>query len=782
MTERLGKRVTHSSHWGALEVELDRGRIAGVRPFAHDGDPSPLLESIPGSVHAANRVAQPMVRRGWLEHGPGAAGEGRGRDPYVEVSWDEAVELVASELERVRAAHGSASIFGGSYGWSSAGRFHHAKTQLNRFLGLSGGYVSHLTNYSMAAAMILLPRVVGSLEPAWGPGSSWDDLLGNVELVVMLGGFPIKGAQVESGGVGVHSTSDWLRRLRAAGTSFVNVGPNRADAPELLEAGWISLRPGTDTALLLGLAHTLHAEGLHDREFLERYCVGFDLFVPYLTGESDGQPKDAVWASAITDVPADEIRALARRMASSRTFVTAVLSIQRGEHGEQPYWMVVMLAAMLGQIGLPGGGFGFGYANSAGRGSPVGGLPIPTLSPGANPVQLAIPVARIADMLLEPGGEYDFNGARNVYPDIRLVYWAGGNPFHHHQDTNRLLEAWRRPETIIVHEPWWTATARHSDIVLPASTTFERNDIAASSRDRFVVAMHRAIEPLAGARSDFEILAAVAARLGIGEEFREGRDELGWLRHLYDTAREAARGRGLELDDFDTFWERGHMEIPAPDGAHRLFEGFRRDPDANPLATPSGKIELFSSTIAGFGYADCPGHPVWLEPREWLGSPLASRYPLHLLSVQPSTRLHSQLDAGSVSQASKVSGREPCYLGPDDAGARGIADGDLVRVFNDRGACLAGAVVTEGLRRGVVVLPVGAWYDPVEPGVVGSLDRHGNANVLTADRGTSRLAQGPSALSTLVELERFDGDAPPVSILAPPPTAERPAVTWAAKA
>jgi biotin/methionine sulfoxide reductase len=768
----------HSTHWGALEVERDQGRISGVRSFERDGDPSPLLASIPGSVHAPNRLLAPMVRAGWLEHGPVRASEGRGSDPYVEVSWDEAIELVASELARVRAEHGSTSIFGGSYGWSSAGRFHHAKTQLNRFLGVSGGYVSHLTNYSMAAAMIVLPRIVGSLEPAWGPGSSWDDLLGSTELVVMFGGLPIKGAQVESGGVGVHGTSDWLRRLRASGTSFVNVGPNRDDAPALVEAEWLSLRPNTDTALMLGLAHTLYAEGLYDSAFVERYCEGFDRFVPYLTGRVDGQSKDARWAGAIADVPAEEIRALARRMASSRTFLTAVLSIQRGEHGEQPYWMLVTLAAMLGQIGLPGGGFGFGYGNSAGRGSPVGKLPIPTLSPGSNPVPLAIPVARIADMLLEPGGKYEFNGARHVYPDIRLVYWAGGNPFHHHQDTNRLIEAWRRPETIIVHEPWWTATARHSDIVLPASTTFERNDIAASSRDRFVVAMQQAIEPVGEARSDFEILSAVAERLGVAAEYTEGRSELEWLRHMYETARAEALAQELELPDFDSFWERGYIEIPAPDGRHRLFEAFRDDPEASPLATPSGRIEIFSDTIAGFDYADCPGHPVWLEPKEWLGSPLAARFPLHLLSIQPATRLHSQLDAGSVSQASKVSGREPCYLGAEDAAARGIADGDLVRLFNDRGACLAGAVVTEGLRPGVVVLPVGAWYDPVEPGKVGTLDRHGNANVLTADRGTSRLAQGPTALSALVEVERFEGLAPPVSILSPPETVGRPERRW----
>jgi len=183
---------------------------------------------------------------------------------------------------------------------------------------------------------------------------------------------------------------------------------------------------------------------------------------------------------------------------------------------------------------------------------------------------------------------------------------------------------------------------------------------------------------------------------------------------------------------------------------------------------PSG-ISNYRS-IESFGYDDCPPHPAWLEPVEWLGSAKAKDFPLHLVSNQPRTRLHSQYDNGGYAQASKVQGREPVVIHPEDAAARGIEDGAIVRVFNDRGACLAGAVISDAVQRSVIQLPTGAWYDPVEPG---GLDAHGNPNVLTLDKGTSKLAQGPSAHSALVEVEKFEGTPPPVRAFTPPPMVSR---------
>jgi biotin/methionine sulfoxide reductase len=197
---------------------------------------------------------------------------------------------------------------------------------------------------------------------------------------------------------------------------------------------------------------------------------------------------------------------------------------------------------------------------------------------------------------------------------------------------------------------------------------------------------------------------------------------------------------------------------------------FRRDPDGAPLPTPSGRIEIVSETIAGFGYADCPGHPTWIPPAEAATSPAVSRFPLHLIANQPATRLHSQLDFGATSLAAKVQGREPVRIHPRDAAERGVHDGDIVRIYNDRGACLAGAALSAALHPGVVQLATGAWYDPEDPAAPAPFCVHGNPNVLTRDVGTSRLAQGCTGQITLVEIERYAGLLPVIRVFDPPPS------------
>ncbi|MEM7405531.1 MAG: molybdopterin guanine dinucleotide-containing S/N-oxide reductase [Pseudomonadota bacterium] len=762
------QRRQHSSHWGAFVSLVEDGRLVGVEPFEHDPHPSPIIDSVPEAVYAENRIRAPMVRKSWLDHGPEGHTDKRGADAFVEVDWDTALDLVARELERVKRDHGPASIFGGSYGWSSAGRFHHAKSQLQRFLGQFGGFTNQVFSYSNAAGHAILPYLFGEKGLGRGPFTSWQSIHDHTDLFVSFGGLGLKNTQVEPGGMGEHGTHKWLPRLKAGKTRFVSITPLKDDTADYLGAEWLSPRPNTDVALMLGLAHTLWAEDLHDRQFLATHCVGYEHFEAYLTGRDDGQPKDADWAANICALDATTIRDLARRMAAGTTMIGIAYALQRAEHGEQTYWMTATLAAMLGQIGAPGGGCGFGYGSMNGYGVPVPGFKAPAMPPATNPADSAIPVARISDMLLHPGEPYDFNGERRTYPDIRLVYWCGGNPFHHHQDLNRLVDAWRKPETIVVNEIWWTATARYADIVLPATSTLERNDIGTSSRDRFVLAMQQAIEPVGEARNDFEIFSGLASRCGFEEQFTEGRDEMDWLRHIYDIARQQTARSDLEMPDFDTFWENGHIEFPEPAEAFVQFGAFYLDPAANPLKTPSGKVELFSATIDSYGYDDCPGHATWLEPQEWLGGARADQFPLHMISNQPAGKLHSQMDGAVTSRATKVNGREPVVLHPADAQRRGIADGDLVRVFNDRGALLASAVVSADVRESVIRVATGAWYDPVTPGQPGALDKHGNPNVLTPDWGTSKLAQGPIAHSALVEVEAYTGPDLEVTAFAVP--------------
>ena len=758
-----------STHWGIYRPRLTDGRLAALEPFERDRAPSPIGPGMAQSIDGPTRVRRPAIRKGFLDHGP-ASRDRRGAEPFVEPPWDEALDIVAEQLRRTIAEQGNEAVYGGSYGWASAGRFHHAQGQIHRFLNCLGGYVSHRDSYSLGAARVLLPRIIAPIEVLNRDATGWAALEKHCETFVAFGGLPVKNAQVNAGGVGDHVVGDWIGRLDKAGVRFVNISPLKGDL-EAAHAQWLPIRPNTDAAVLLALAYEVVALNRHNLEFLNRHCVGADQVLAYLRGETDGRPKTAEWAGAIAEIDPATIRSLAERMSTTRTMLSVSWSLQRAENGEQPYWAAVTLAAALGQIGTPGGGIGFGYAAINGVGGRSAGFGGPRLSQGANPVDAFIPVARIADMLLTPGAPFDYNGLHRRYPKIELVYWAGGNLFHHHQDLNRLIGAWRKPAVTIVHEQFWTAPAKFSDIVLPATTALERDDIGCAGDDSYIVAMKAAIPPVDEARDDYAIFAALARRMGVEQAFTEGRSVDQWLRALYDEARETAQNRGLSLPAFDAFWEADLVEFQSGNPSRVLLADFRADPDKAPLGTPSGRIELFSETIAGFDYADCPGQAVWRPAREWLGA--ADRYPLHLLSNQPVTRLHSQYDHGGYSRASKIQGREPMQINAADAAARGLKTGDVVRVFNDRGAFLAGVTVSEDLRPGVVVIATGAWYDPVEPGVVGSLDRHGNPNMVTADRPSSTLSQGCAAQSALVEVERFDGPVPAITAFDPPPFVTR---------
>lgn len=769
LTTPIGKDLA-TSHWGAYDVVRQDGEVVGLAGRSDDPDPSPIGPAMWDAYRSPLRIQKPAVRKGWLERqGVEASGSGRGKDPFVEVSWEHALGLVAGELQRVIAQHGNAAIFGGSYGWASAGRFHHAQSQVHRFLNTLGGYVRHMDSYSLGAGRVLMPHVVAPMEQLMVQHHSWDVLAAHTRLFVTFGGVPQKNAQVGLGSASEHRVSKGLASMAKAGCHFVNFSPVRSnlDVPGTAME-WIPIRPNTDVSVMLALATEVILAGRHDLPFLARYCVGFERWQDYLLGKVDGVVKNADWAAPIADVPAQRLRELALQLAGNRSMVNVAWSLQRADHGEQAFWSTVGLASVLGQIGLPGGGFGMAYGPTNNIGSPDRLLPGPTLPQGVNPVKAFIPVARITDMLLSPGKSFDYNGERHVYPDIRLVYWAGGNPFHHHQDLTRLAQAWTRPETIVVHEQVWNAHARMADIVLPATSTLERNDIGHGTRDPLLIAMKQLMNPAGASRDDYDTFADIAQRMGLREAFTEGRNTMQWLEFLYAHAARGAKTAGVEYPPFKDFWATSGVRLPPSDGGVVMLAQFRADPVAHPLQTPSGRIELFSERIASFGYADCPGHPTWFEPAEWLGGPAAKKHPLHMLSDQPHTKLHSQLDHSSYSLANKVAGREPIHIHPDDAARRDVRHGDVVRVFNDRGACLAGAVLDVNLRPGVVKLSTGAWWDPQMPGDRDSLDRHGNPNSLTRDVGASRLSQGCSAQTCLVEIEKFIGTPPPIQVFTPP--------------
>lgn len=736
-----------TSHWGAFEVDIENDRIVATRPFSADPRPSTIPDALPKALTHKTRVARPAIRKGWLDKRDRTQ---RGADSFVELPWDEALDIAAAEISRVRETHGNEAIYGGSYGWASAGRFHHAQSQVHRFLNCIGGYVSSFGSYSTGCAQSIMPHVFGTnfMSMLYEHQDGWQTIHDHAETLVMFGGINPKNAQVSMGGITEHDTGVWLDRCLGKGIACINVGPQRTDAPEGCD--WLAIRPSSDTALMLALAFVLETENLTDKDFLDRCTTGYDQFRPYLLGETDDQPKSPDWAAPLCGATPDQIRDLARRMATTPTMITVAWSIQRAQHGEQPYWMSAVLAAMIGQIGLPGCGVGYGFGAIGGVGKRFKGLRGMTFPQLHNPVDKVIPVARMADMLRNPNQPYDFNGKRENYPHIRLVYWAGGNPYHHHQDLNDLHQAWQMPETVIVNEPYWTATAKRADIVFPATTPYEREDIGRSNLDDYLFHMPQCVSRVGDARDDYDIFAGLAERMDVAATFTEGRSASEWIDLLYQSYRAKAAEDGIDVPDLTTLRDENWVQLPITvDQPNRsLFAPFRENPETAPLGTPSGKIEIFSNTIAGFGYDDCIGHPVWLPPDEWLGTATAAA-PLHMVSPQPKDKLHSQLESALADEPGARP--ETIVIHPRDALKRGITSGDLVRVFNERGACRAKAMVSDDICPNVVALPTGAWFSDPDA----NIDLDGNPNVLTRDVGTSRLGQGCSAHTALVEVAKL---------------------------
>ena len=740
-----------STHWGTYETSKKNEQNIQISKWAKDPNPSNFGLGFLESATSDLRINQPYIRKEWLKDRDNKKNL-RGLDKFVPVSWEEVIEITSSELQNIKKEFGNNSIYAGSYGWASAGRFHHAKSQLNRFFNLFGGFSSSFQSYSYAAAQTLLPHIVGhDLYSFLDEHNTWNTLEKECDLIVMFGGMPLKNSQVSAGGVGKHTTEMALRKCVNSGTKFINISPNANDSAKFLNAKQISIIPNTDTALMLSLAYVLILSNKYDHKFIENYTNGFNDFKSYVLGKKNNQPCTPEWASNITSIPVETIKWLAEEITKNKTMISISWSLQRASAGEQPLWMGITLASMLGHIGTERGGIGFGYSSVNSTGDVFKKIPWKSLPQGKNKIKDFIPVARITDMLERPNEFFQYDGNKLKYPNIKLIYWAGGNPFHHHQDLNRLVKAWQKPKTIIVNEIWWNAQARHADIILPANTALERNDIMLNPRDPTIIANKKTIPSVGESKSDFEIFSSLAKKLGFENSFTENKSELDWLKYLWDESKIVSEQMNLKLPDFNKFWEEGLFEVPIEKTKKIMFEDFRNNPIKNSLNTPSGKIEITSNTIRNFKLKDCKGHPTWIEPYEWLGK--KENFPLHLISNQPEYRLHGQLDNAKYSLKNKIKNREPVLMNSKDAEDRNIKNNDIVLIFNKRGKVLAGARLSDAVMRGVLVLSTGAWFDP---DYEKNLDLHGNPNVLTKDIGTSELAQGPTSHTCLVEIRKAE--------------------------
>jgi trimethylamine-N-oxide reductase (cytochrome c) len=755
-------KIPSASHFGAFYAHVRDDKIVDITSqLDSDANPTVIVKGLADRNSSNSRVKYPMVRKSYLE-GKGR-GDLRGKEEFVRVSWDKALDLAADAIKKAQKKGGNEAIYNASYGgWSLPGAFK-PNVLAGRFFNQIGGAIGTAGEYSNGAAGPVNPTVVGDME-VYSIQTAHEQIIQNTEVMVLWGADLYKTNRVGYS-VPNHRCFDAYEEYKKAGIKFISIDPIYTVSASEFKADWIKIRPGSDVAMMMAMMNYLYKTGKYDKAFIEKYTHGFDQFLPYLLGKTDGIDKTAKWAEKLTEVPAKTIEDLADIMISKRTMIAGNWAMQRADHGEQVDWTIITLASMLGQIGLPGGGFGFSMHYEGGGDAASGKRTVGGLSQGkGGAVNLTIPASRMSDLINKPGQTVTYKGKVITYPKVEFMLSAGCSPIGHQPDVNELIEAMRKLDTVVVIEPWWTPTAKMADIVFPATTTLERDDIASGmsySNDR-IYAMKQVVKPRYESKDDYEIFTLLSKRFGTDKKYTRDRTPMDWLQKLY-TRSHARREMNIT---FEEFWEKGSVHYEIPDEARKYVrhEAFRKDPIANALKTETGKIQIFSDKFASYNYEDFKGHPMWFEPKEWLGNKeLIKKYPLHLVSPHPTYRIHSQMDNTWVQNVHKVQGREPIRISPNDAKKFGVIDGEIVEVYNERGSLLAGVVVTNTIRDGVVAIEEGAWYSPEETSKNKSRCNSGQVNVLTSSRPTSQMASATSVNSTLVSIKKVDVVSPNVA-------------------
>ncbi|MFH2103477.1 MAG: DMSO/selenate family reductase complex A subunit [Chloroflexota bacterium] len=670
----------------------------------------------------------------------------RGSGEFSRVTWDEALDTLAGQLERVKSRYGNSALFV-PYGTGSYNQLNGSHVA-RRLMNLFGGCLGIYNSYSWAAINIATPTVYGTLVT----GNQRQDWL-NSRYILMWGWNP---AEMRDG-----TNSDYFLKLaRENGARVVCIDPRHSMSAAALADEWIPIRPGTDVAMMSAMAYVMLTEGLYDAGFVRTHCLGFDssqmppgveqaeCYADYLLGRQDGIPKTPQWAEAITTVPAETIARIAREYATIKPGVLYQgYGMQRRAYGEQVVRAGCVLAAITGNVGIPGG-----WASGLGLQADDGG-PLWTVFPtGENPIRARLPVFLWTEAVLRGRDMTAADGildADRLDNDIKLIYAVASNCLvNQHADLNRsarILQDESKVEFLTVQDNFLTSTARFADLVLPACTQFETWGLEDGWKyGDEVILQPKLVEPPGECKSDFRICAEIADRLGFCQEFTQGRDERGWVEWCLDHFRAT---RFPELPTLEEF-ERLNLGAYSQPVTHPkvAFAEFRRDPQAHPLPTPSGKIEIFSKTLHDLGKPDeIPAVPKYIQEWESPFGPEAQDYPLQAIGHHTLHRVHSTHDNNDWLEEAFP---QRVYLNPLDAAARGILDGDMVRVFNARGALVLPCRVTPRLMPGVVDIPQGAWWSPDEDG----LDRGGCINVLTSPRWTP-LAFGTTQHTIMVQVE-----------------------------
>ncbi len=699
-------------------------------------------------IYNPDRLKYPMKRIGK-----------RGEGKFERIRWEEAYDLIAGNLKRLITQYGNESIYlnycTGTLGGTVTKSWPPGSTLIARLMNCYGGYLNHYGDYSTAQIAYALNFTYGG----WASGNSISNIAQS-KLAVFFGNSP--GDTRMSGGGETYCLAEVLQNAK---TKLIIIDPRCPDTG--LEHEWIPIRPGTDAALVAGMAHVLITENLVDQAFLDKYCVGYDEktmpagtpanghYKAYVLGQgNDGIAKTPQWASGITGIPAQRIVALAREIGNTKPcYISQGWGPQRHSNGELTCRAITMLPILTGNVGISGGNSG---AREASYSIPFASFP--TLS---NPIKTSISMFLWTDAV-ERGPEMTatrdgVRGKDKLDVPIKFIWnYAGNCIINQHAEVNRthaILQDDSKCEMIVVIDNHMTPSARYADILLPDLTTSEQRDFSTNGNAStlgYAIFCDKAIEPRFESRSIYEMCTEIAKRLDVEEKFTEGRTQEEWLRFIYANAQK----NNPNLPSYEVFNEMGIFKQTSPIGDVIAYKAFSDDPVKNKLSTPSGKIEIYSSQLAKIAatWTLNPGDvidplPVYNSGFEGWDDSRKNQFPLQMCDHHHKSRTHSTY--GNVDILKEVA-RQELWINPLDAAPRNIRTGDLLRVYNDRGETRIAAKVTPRIMPGVVTMGQGSWYAPNADGV----DLGGCSNVLNTQR-PSPLAKGNPQHSCLVEVAKY---------------------------
>ncbi len=824
---------TNCNYCGPLWVYVKDGRITRLRPIIFDETDAPpwTIEangkkfSPPRKIALApygltekaraysdDRVLYPLKRRDFDPRGDRHP-ENRGKSGYERISWDEALDIVVGEIERIRATYGPAAVTAITSSHHISGNINFRHSAFRRFFNLLG-FTDMYDNPDSWEGWHWGSTHVYGFYWRLGMPEQYDlleDALKNTELMVHWSNDPDSNRSIYA-----YDSAMYLVWLKELGKKQIFIDPYCNYTAVTSADKWIAPRPGTDAAMAEAIAYVWIDEDTYDKEYVATHTVGFDEWKRHILGEDDGIPRDPKWAEEISGVPWRVIKALAQEWASKRTMLGCGTRGGMGSANRQAYaheWarLMVLLQAMQG-LGKPGvniwaatqgapfdGSFYFpGYAE--------GGIELLAKKKAVNPVKQKLYRILFPEAILNPpihwvgegfcGKSLEQQSIPYTYPEpntpeVKMFYRYGGSFIATMTETNRWVQAYQSPklEFIVNQSIWMDPEAKFADIVLPACTNFERNDVwelgncggfshnAACINYRVIVYQKKCIEPLGESKSDYGIFTALAEKLGFGEEYAEGNSEEDWVRKMFEYS---DLPKYISYEDFK---KKGYFVVPLPEdykptpALRWFYEGRECDtPDSNPkkntekskeLGTYSGKIEFVSQSLTQHFPDDeeRPPMPRYIPSWEGHTSELAKKYPLQLISPHARFSYHTHHEAHcawlwDIPANRIVKDGYPYHttrIHPKDASARDINDGDIIKLYNDRGAVLGIAQVTERIRPGVIhSYQASGIYDPLEPGKAYSVDRGGCVNLLTPSRMVSKNAPGQAPNSCLVEISKWE--------------------------